>query len=233
MFHKENIMDRTKMANYLIKTKLFVPECSPLIVNRERLFRRLDESIEFKLSLISAPAGFGKTTLASAWASEYCGKMTWLSLDKKDNDIIRFLSYFIAALQNIDQQIGLSVMSDLNQSIIVDIEVVLNTLINDISALPVNFVFVLDDFHFIDDQEVIFVLTYLLENSPTQIKFIVLTRDDHNIPISKLRAKNQLREIRTNDLRFTKEEVSLFLNHEMSLNLSDKDIITLMKRTAG
>ncbi|KFZ26077.1 MAG: Serine/threonine-protein kinase PknK [Candidatus Izimaplasma bacterium HR2] len=226
-------MDRNTMTNHLIKTKLFIPECSVLLVNRGTLFRRLDESTEFKLSLISAPAGFGKTTLVSAWAKEHCGKITWLSLEKKDNDIFLFLAYLIAALQNIDQQIGSSLMSDLNESNILDVDGILNTLINDISDLPEKFIFVIDDFHFIFDKKVIYALTYLLENSPSQIKFIVLTRDDQNLPISKFRAKNKLREIRIDDLRFTKHEVNLFLNHIMSLNISEDDIVTLLNRTEG
>lgn len=226
-------MDRNKKINHLAKTKLFIPESSLLSVNRERLIHRLNESTEFKLSLISAPAGFGKTTLASIWAREYSGKLTWLSLEKKDNDVIRFLTYFISGLQSIDEKIGISVMGNLNQANIMDIEDILNTLINDISDMSENFVFVLDDFHYITNKDIIFVLTYLLDNSPSQIKFLILTREQHNLPISKLRAKNKLREIGTNDLRFTKDEVNQFLNHNMSLNISEKDISILLKRTEG
>ena len=144
-------MDRTTINSQLVKTKLFFPESNSMSVNRSRLYDRLNDFVNFKLSLVVAPAGFGKTTLVSEWAKGYGGKKTWLSLDKKDNEVTRFLAYFVAALQTIDKNIGIDVIKELNENRTINIEWILNSLINEISAQLEDFILVLDDFHFIKD----------------------------------------------------------------------------------
>ena len=145
-------MDNNKIKDQLVKTKLFFPESNSISVSRSRLYDRLNEFVNFKLTMIVAPAGFGKTTLISEWMKGYKGKKTWLSLDENDNEITRFLSYFVAALQNIDSNIGLEVMKELNGNRMMNVEGILHSLINEISIQQDDFILILDDFHLKNNQ---------------------------------------------------------------------------------
>ena len=150
-----------------------------------------------------------------------------------DNDLIQFLSYFVAALQSIKREVGEVVLEALHSLQTVGMDSILTTLINEIATISTNFVFVLDDCHVIDNQAVNNALITLLNHMPTQMRFVMITREDQLLPLARLRSKNQLMEIRAMDLRFTHSEVAVFLNQIMDLNLSDKDIITLETRTEG
>ncbi|QVK20397.1 helix-turn-helix transcriptional regulator [Mycoplasmatota bacterium] len=221
------------MTKPILKTKLYVPQLRSKAVTRTRLLKRLSEDVGCKLTLICAPAGFGKTTLVSEWVTGCNYPVAWLSLEEEDNDLIQFISYFIVALQSIGLEVGEGVLDEIHSLHTVGVDAILTTLINEIAEIAMNFVFVIDDYHVIDNKAVNDALIFLLDHMPTQMRFVVITRNDQYLPLARLRSKNQLKEIRAMDLRFTHLEVTDFFNQVMSLSLSDKDIVTLETRTEG
>jgi LuxR family maltose regulon positive regulatory protein len=186
-----------------------------------------------KLALISAPAGFGKTTLVSEWAAVCDRPVAWLSLDEGDNDPARFLTYLVAALQTIAPKIGAGVLAALQSPQPPPSEAILTTLLNEITTLPDHFILVLDDYHVIDSKPVDEALTFLLKHLPPQMHLVITTREDPQLPLARLRARGQLTELRATDLRFTPSEAAEFLNQLMGLNLSEEDIAALEARTEG
>jgi LuxR family maltose regulon positive regulatory protein len=185
------------------------------------------------LTLISAPAGFGKTTLVSEWVAS-CGRpVAWLSLDDGDNDPARFISYLVKALQTIQAGIGEGLLAALQSPQPLQIETILTTLLNEISTIPENFLLVLDDYHSIDSQPVDQSLAFLIEHQPPQMHLLIATREDPDLPLARMRARGQCTELRAADLRFTPAEASEFLNQVMGLNLSAEDIAALDMRTEG
>ena len=175
----------------ILATKLYIPPPRPKIVLRPRLIERLNEGLSAgrKLTLISAPAGFGKTTLVSEWIAG-CGRpVAWLSLDEGDNDPTRFLTYLVAALQTIAANIGEGVLGTLQSPQPPSIESILTTLLNEITTIPDNFVLVLDDYHVIDSKPVDEALTFLLEHLPPQMHLVIATREDPQLPLARLRAR--------------------------------------------
>jgi len=240
------------MSTPILATKLYIPPPRPKLVLRPRLTERLNEGLHRKLTLISAPAGFGKTTLIAEWGMRIAEstdphskiqspKLCWLSLDESDNEPTRFLSYFIAALQTIDANIASGALGALQSPQPPPTEAILTTLINEIAALPDNpstgsrqsFILVLDDYHIIDSPPVDNALTFLIEHLPPQMHLVITTRDDPNLPLARLRARGQLTELRAADLRFTSAEAAEFLNQVMGLNLSAENIAALERRTEG
>ena len=225
----------SSMATQILATKLYIPPPRSRIVSRPRLFGQLSDILNHKLTLISAPAGFGKTTLVSEWIA-CCGKsVAWLSLDEGDNNLTRFLMYLISALQTIAPNSGEGVLRVLHasESQQPPIESMLATWINEITAIPDNFIFVLDDYHLIDSKDVDNALAFLIEYLPPQMHLVIATREDPNLPLARLRVRDQLTELRAADLRFTPSEAVEFLNQMMGLNLSAEDIATLETRTEG
>ena len=224
-----------RMSEPLLLTKLFVPPPRPKIVLRPRLIERLNEGLlaSRKLTLISAPAGFGKTTLISEWVTEGKRPAAWLSLDEGDNDLTRFLVYFIAALQKIKPTIGAGVLGTLQSPQPPSTEAILSILIDEITTVSNVFVFVLDDYHSIDSKPVDKALTFLIEHLPPQMRLVIITREDPDLPLARLRARDQLTELRAADLQFTQAETAEFLNRVMGLNLSAEDIAALETRTEG
>jgi LuxR family maltose regulon positive regulatory protein len=223
------------MSAPILATKLYIPPSRSGIVPRPRLIERLDEGLAKggRLTLVSAPAGFGKTTLVSEWIAS-CGKpVAWVSLDEGDNDLVRFISYLIAALQTIKAGIGESLFVALQSHQPPSTEVILTALLNEISAIPKNFLFILDDYHSIDSQPVDQALAFLVEHLPPQMHMVIATREDPSIPLARLRARGQLTELRAADLQFTRSEAAEFLNQMMGLNLSEGDIDALEARTEG
>jgi LuxR family maltose regulon positive regulatory protein len=217
----------------ILATKLYIPPPRSKIVLRPRLTERLNAGLQRKLTLISASAGFGKTTLVSEWVAGCDQKVAWLSLDEGDNDPARFLAYLVAALQTIASKIGAGVLSALQSSQPPPIESILTALLNEITALPDNFILVLDDYHVIDSQSIDHALTFLLEHLPPQMHLVIATREDPPLPLARLRARDQLTELRLADLRFTPAEAAGFLNQVMGLTLSAEDITALEARTEG
>jgi LuxR family maltose regulon positive regulatory protein len=199
------------------------------------LIERLNDGLAMgcRLTLISASAGFGKTTLASEWIT-HCGRSAaWLSLDEGDGDLTRFLSYLIAAIQTIKTGLGESLLSMFQSTQIPEIETILTALLNEMNAIAQDFVLVLDDYHAIDSKPVDEALAFLLEHQPPQMHMVIATREDPALPLARARARSQLTEIRAADLQFTPSEATEFLNRMMGLNLSDEDVAALESRTEG
>ena len=223
------------MSTPILATKLYIPPPRPINVLRPHLIERLNDGLArgCKLTLISAPAGFGKTTLVSEWIANCRCPVAWLSLDEGDNDLTRFLVYFIAAMQTIAPTIGEGVLDPLQSPQPPSTESILSTLINEISIVPDFFIFVVDDYHSIDSKPVDKALTFLIEHLPKQMRLVITTREDPDIPLARLRARGQLKEFRASDLRFSLEEAAEFLNQVMGLNLSVEDVAALETRTEG
>lgn len=220
----------------LLATKLRRPSILPNRIRRPRLMRRLNEGLQLgrQITLVSAPAGFGKTTCITEWVDnlERC-PVSWLSLDSGDDDPARFFHYFIAALQKVDAHLGQEIEGVLRSGQLPPPEVISTTLCNDILEISDPFLLVLDDFHAIQDRSILQVLENLLVNWPQPLHLVLLTREDPPLPLARLRANNQLTEIRADDLRFTQDEASRYLNEIMRLSLSPRDIDALEERTEG
>jgi LuxR family maltose regulon positive regulatory protein len=221
------------MSTPILATKLYVPAPRHNVVLRPRLIERLNEGLHSKLTLIAAPAGFGKTTLVSEWAAASKRRPAWMSLDKVDNDPLQFLTYLIAALQTIASNVGEELLGVIQSPTPPSIETILTTLLNEISIIPDNFVLILDDYHVIDATLIDNALTFLIKHMPPQMHLVITTREDPDLPLARLRARGQLTELRVTDLRFTRSEAAEFLNRDMGLNLSVEDIATLETRTEG
>jgi len=221
------------MAIPILATKLYIPQPPPKVVLRARLVERLNEGLRRKFTLISAPAGFGKTTLVSAWVASSDRPVAWLSLDEGDNDPTRFLVYLVAAVRTIAPTIGEALLSPLQSPQPPPTESILTALLNEITTIPVNFVLVIDDYHVIDTKPVDTVLTFLLEHLPPQMRMVIATREDPQFSLARLRGGGNLSELRVTDLRFTPSEAARFLNQTMGLNLSADDVATLESRTEG
>ena len=221
------------MPTPILATKLYIPPLRPNVVIRPRLLERLNEGLHRSLILLSAPAGFGKTTLVSEWLAGGPRPAAWLSLDEGENDPARFLTYLVAALQTIAATIGEGVLGALQSPQPPPTVSILTALLNDITTIKDPFVLVLDDYHVLDAKAVDHALTYLVEHLPPQMHLVIATREDPQLPLARLRARGQLTELRATDLRFTPSEAAAFLNQGMGLNLSAEDIARLSTRTEG
>jgi LuxR family maltose regulon positive regulatory protein len=221
------------MSMPLLATKLYMPGARPQMVLRPRLSERLTSGLYRKLTLISAPAGFGKTSLVSAWLAECGRRVSWLSLDAGENDPDRFLAYLVAALQTISPNIGAGVLQALRSPRPAPSEALLTTMLNELGSLPYPFVIVLDDYHMIESAAVEQAVRYLVEHLPSQMHLVIATREDPELPLAWLRAQGQLTELRAADLRFTPAEAAEFLTQSMNLSLSADDITAIEGRTEG
>ena len=264
------------MSMPTLATKLYIPPLRSKVVRRPRLVERLNAGLAegHKLTLISAAAGFGKTTLLSEWIldfrfaildpsrtsfggdtlvqksiqnrsteaherpkSKIQNQVAWLSLDEGDNDPRRFLTYLVAALQTITPAIGAGVLGALQAPQLprepAGRESLLTGLLNEIAAVPDHFLLVLDDYHLIDAKAIDNILAFLIEHLPPALHLVIATREDPSLSLARLRARNQLTELRTADLRFTPSEAAGFLNQVMGLTLSEAEITALETRTEG
>ncbi|HLF87464.1 MAG TPA: AAA family ATPase, partial [Anaerolineales bacterium] len=227
------------MSVPLLKTKLHLPHLRPHLVSRAHLLNRLNENLVYtgeftrRLTLIAAPAGYGKTTLVTEWLCDRNQPVAWLSLDESDNDPTRFLTYFIAALQQIQEELGQSASAMLQSLQTLPVEIILTTLINEIESLPHPFILTLDDYHTIRTPAIHQHLAFILDHQPTQMHLVLTTREDPLLPIARLRAQQQVLEIRQQDLRFTTGEITHFLRQVMNLSLSSDEIAALERRTEG
>jgi LuxR family transcriptional regulator, maltose regulon positive regulatory protein len=217
----------------LLRSKLFIPRPRKNLVFRSNLVERLNAGLEKELTLISAPAGFGKTTLLCEWITHSPNCVTWLSLDANDNNPARFWAYFIASLQELDSDLGVNALALIKSPQAPFINSILTELINDLIAFARPFASVLDDYHFIDSQPIHKALTFLIDHIPANMNLIITTREDPPLPLARLRARDQLIEIRARDLRFTQQQSGDFLQSVMGLELSQQDIAALDERTEG
>jgi LuxR family transcriptional regulator, maltose regulon positive regulatory protein len=223
------------MTTLILTTKLYIPPPRPDIVSRSRLLKQLNTGLSRKLTLISAPAGFGKSTVLSTWVQkiETGARVAWLSLDEGDNDLSRFLTYFVTALQPIESNIGQGVLVALQSPGPVNIEILLTNLLNEIAQLPEHLILVLDDYHVIETPPIDQAIRFLLDHLPPQFHLIIASRIDPTLSLSRLRARGQLTELRASDLRFTPDEAAELLNQIMGLDLTPQDVEALEARTEG
>ena len=223
------------MSIPILATKLYTPSSRSKIVARPVLIEKLNDGLSAgrKLTLISAPAGFGKTTLLNEWGDS-CGRpVAWFSLDEGDSDPVRFLIYFVTALQTLRPNVGEGLLRILQSPQPPPIESILTILLNEITTMPNNFIFILDDYHLVDSKAIDHALTFLLEHQPPHMHLVITTREDPNLPLARLRVRSQLTELRAADLRFIPSEAAEFLNQMMGLKLTADDISVLETRTEG
>ena len=220
------------MTPDLLQTKLYVPPVRREYVTRPRLNALLDAGLTSRLTLLSAPAGYGKTTLLSDWSSTLDRPCIWLSLDRYDNDLFRFLEYLIGSLQNIGIVIKAQPTIQTHPNNFLEAGVLVS-LINDMASFKPGFVLILDDYHKIINDEIHSILNYLLANLPTNINFVITTRIDPPLQLARLRARGALCEIRAQQLRFTEAEAITFLNQSMKLGLDPFEANTLALKTEG
>jgi LuxR family maltose regulon positive regulatory protein len=220
----------------LLETKLYAPKLRRGLVARPRLSERLSRGMESKLTLISAPAGFGKTTLLAEWLAAAEGDQrttAWLSLDRSDNQSASFWTYVITALRTAAPGLGASSISLLQAPQPPPIEPILATVLNELGAMPRDVVLVLDDYHVIDAPEVHGEMAFLVDHLPPQVHVVIVTRADPALPLGRLRGSRELVEIRAADLRFTPDEAAAYLNEVMGLDLDASDVAALEARTEG
>ncbi len=217
----------------LLHTKLRLPFARTNLVPRPRLQQQIGQGLRCPLTLITAPAGFGKTTLVTSCVTGFGLPVAWLSLDKDDNQVERFLSYMLAALQETDSTIGNEAAQLLAASPQPPLETILTSLINDLDDREKDIILVLDDYQFISDPAVHEQVAFLLEHCPNAFHLLIATRSDPPLPLARLRARGQTVELRAADLRFTEAEAAQFLNNVMGLNLDARSIALLEERTEG
>ncbi|HEY1015758.1 MAG TPA: hypothetical protein VGE07_23825, partial [Herpetosiphonaceae bacterium] len=226
------------MAAPILSTKLYLPPPRPGLIDRPRLSERLSAGLRRPLTLITAPAGFGKTTLLAAWLADQSGdplggRAAWLALDEADSDPGRFLAYLIAAARSLAPGSGAGALGALQSTQPPPPEAIVAALINDLAALPGPFALVLDDYHLIDSPQIDAALALLIDRMPPQMRLVIAARDVPRLPLARLRARGQLTELRAGDLRFTADEAAAFLNQAMGLGLAPAQVEALERRTEG
>lgn len=228
------------MSTPVLATKLFAPARRSEFLTRPRLIEQLDAAVApgRRMTLICAPAGFGKTTLVSDWIQHNAQRpsaprVAWLSLDDGDNDPTRLLTHLVAALQGADPSIGSAALGLLNSASPPAVEATLTALINDVAATSGQTALVLDDYHVLDAPLVHEAVTFLLDHLPPQLHLMITSRADPPLPLARLRARGELVELRAAHLRFTPDEAENLLNQVLGLGLSDADVDALETRTEG
>jgi len=221
------------MEDSIIFTKIHIPLPHPTLVERPRLIEHLNQGCQAKLTLISAPAGYGKSSLVSEWTHENPFPVTWLTLDKLDNDVARFIKYFVAALKRFKSTFGDTILPLLESPQIPSHQNLLGGIVNELSSLDGPHILVLDDYHVITNRTVHELIKFLIENLPSQIHLMILTRSDPPFSLSRLRARGQLVEIRATELKFTQTEAESFFNNIMKIGLSNADVNAFEERTEG
>jgi LuxR family maltose regulon positive regulatory protein len=225
------------MSTPLLETKLYLPRPRLGLVPRPRLSERLDRGLAAKLLLVSAPPGFGKTTLLVDWTAALSAddrvSTAWLSLDAGDNDPATYWAYVVAALRAVAPDVGADALAMLQETRPPPIEVVLTTLLNGLGTMEAELVLVLDDYHVIESPQVQSGMAFLLEHLPPRLHLVIASRADPALPLPRLRALGDLVEIRSADLRFTPAEAVAYLNDSRGLQLTAADVVALEERTEG
>lgn len=218
---------------YMLKTKLNKPNSNAKLILRKELIEKLEGNKERRLTLVSAPAGYGKSTTISQWI-DYCNlPYSWYSIDKSDNDIVSFLQYIIAGIQLTYKNIGIKAKKLLASNNNLSFEPVAAYIINDLYSIKENFYIVLDDFHYIENNAINDLVHFFLENLPEKIQLVLITRSDPSIPIARFRSLQQLTEIRLSDLSFNTNTIFDFFKKSLNINLSIEDAHILATKTEG
>lgn len=227
------------VEQYLLKTKLLIPPIHRSLVNRERLIEQLDQGLAGKLTLVSAPAGYGKTTLLSEWANRCRMPVAWLSLDAGDNDPARFIPYFRSALATVEASFDGDGLTEIIHAKDAGIDALRLSeelqilLLNQIYSISSDFVLVLDDYHLITNHSIHRFLAFLVEHLPPQMHLVISARADPSLPLALLRARSELCELRAAELRFSEQESADFISRVMGIELNAGDISALAQRTEG
>ena len=217
----------------MLRTKLFVPPIRAKQVGRTRLIEKLNGGLDKALVLVSAPAGYGKTTLVSTWLREIGLPSAWLSLDDDDNEPRRFLQYLVSALRRVVPTVPDDAVKMLGGTSPASLEALLTVVINEISAYSKPLVLALDDLHAIHAQPVLDALGFLLEHIPPELHLVFMSRSDLPLPLGRMRARNQVLDVRAEHLRFDRQEIAVFLQDVMNLSLSAEDTAMIEARTEG
>ncbi len=217
----------------LVKTKLFIPQVRRERVRRPRLITELNKGLNYPLILLSSLAGSGKTTILADWIGQLSIPAAWVSLDESDNDPARFFRYFITALQAVFPEVGKTAFEELDSTEFLSSETILTSLINELGEQDREFVLVLDDFHVIQSRSIHSAISYYIDHQPPHAHLVLATRTDPRFPLSRLRTRNRIMELRMDDLSFTDAEINEYLNQVMGLDLSKDDLIALAARTEG
>jgi len=217
----------------LLRTKTSVPPSRPKGVRRKRLLERLEEGAQRGLTLVVAPAGFGKTTLVTEWTKAASIPAAWYSLDDSDRVPDRFLTYLIQSVQRHHSQVGQTALAIIQSRGTVGSEAILSSLVNDLSEISTEFAIVFDDYHSIENPEIDAMVQFLLEKRPNQLHLVIISRTMPDLRLGRLRALDQVMEITTDDLRFTSQEMQTFLEQVMSLHLSQDELAYLYQSTEG
>jgi LuxR family maltose regulon positive regulatory protein len=229
----ENNQNPWEGSEHLLRTKLYIPPIRSDQIIRSRLLDRIHDGLDRSLILVSAPAGYGKTTLISGWIQETKIPSAWLSLDERDNDPVRFLQYLLAALRPLAPTIETDILGMLQGLPATQYEDVIHLLASEFTACPNPFVLVLDDFHVIHSEAVLKIISTLLERMPPPMRLAILSRTDPPLPLSRMRVRNQLLDIRVEQLRFTQSEIAAFLNEAAGMTLAAADLSAMEVRTEG
>ena len=217
----------------MILTKILTPRVTKSILHRSRLFDSMNEAMNHKLTLISAPAGFGKTSLIIDWVEQRSLQAHWLSLDKNDRDPIQFLSYLIKSIQQVYPKFGCHVFELIKSPNRPSIEAITGLLVNDMLEIDQNCLIIFDDFHLADSYEISEVVSYLLERIPSNFHLLISTRSDPMLPSGRLRSQNQLLELRSSDIAFTSDDIFTLFNRKLKIALSRQDACILETKTEG
>ena len=217
----------------LLNTKFHRPRVTADLVHRPRLEEVLKNGLDCSVTLVAAPAGFGKSTLLSAWLDTCDLSNAWISLDEADNDLSTFLAYFLGALQTLFPDDLVRTRSFLTGIKLPTVEVIASTLINELDGLGRDFILVLDDYHLITEQSIHELLNLLSQHPPRGMHLVIATRQDPLLPLPVLRARNQIAEIRGKDLRFSRDEIATFMKQAAGVFLTDDVLAMLAEKTEG
>ena len=219
--------------NPLLHHKLMPPRLNSNVIRREDLLSRLDQGLSRKLALVTAPTGFGKTTLVSMWIASRDFASAWVTLDQNDNDATRFWTYVVSALRTLNSSIGKTTLSTLMTSQLPSFQILLTPLINDLARLNEASVLVLEDFHFITSKEIVEGVSFLIQHLPNSLHIVIITRAEPDLPLPLLRVRDELVEIAAVDLRFDQKETQSFLQRAAQIDLSPSSISQLLQKTEG
>ncbi len=223
------------MSDTLLLTKVSLPILRNIVVAREKVLKQLHEGVQDNhlLTLVSAPAGYGKTTTIRMWVEEAGYSVAWVSLEKSDNDLKQFLTYVLTALQQAEDDLGQAALEVIENAQEINLQQILGLLVNDLYALDQLVILVLEDYHLIENEKIDQFIELLLQQTVAKLHLVITTREDPNLPLTRLRVRNQFTEIRAADLSFSFNEADEFFSNVMGVQLQKKEMEILESRTEG